>query len=487
VTFALDAGGDTDAGDTVISGGEENRIIIWDVPSGDLKNKTDKLATSQKIYDLALSADNRYAAVALNDGIIETWDLYKRQADHKIELPEAERTPFTFITFLSENYVITGSADGFIRLWETSSSQLKWKKTSANQFDHPEAINPVKTVAVSKNGTKLVVEFKDGIVEVWDLTDITNQTPKVINKSKMLGSSPIRSVAISPDDKVLAYQGGDEYVKLISIADNDSVESAPIIGRLPRGNPISPNSEMIAIVQLKDTKNIINLHSLSVTDPKSLFELYNFPITASINDLVNGVINYSPDSNMLTAFAGGNLKYWSTSSGLELKTSLLKRQGNYCRTFNRLPTDHSTDDNFIVAGSENGVIYLNKNLNYFCSVPRNPRTTSEKFLPDGSIIALSLQNQLIEVWDANNNVTNHQIPIQTPGDVWDVAISNNGKLLATASDHGTIEIYRIENMSYIKTLDLQTGPIYQVVFSNDGKYLIAGSADGTLRFFGLYP
>jgi WD40 repeat protein len=68
-----------------------------------------------------------------------------------------------------------------------------------------------------------------------------------------------------------------------------------------------------------------------------------------------------------------------------------------------------------------------------------------------------------------------------------VAISADGKLLATASASGAIEIYNLEPWKHLKTLQLQTGPVHQVLFSNDGKYLIAGFADGTLRFFGIYP
>jgi WD40 repeat protein len=140
-----------------------------------------------------------------------------------------------------------------------------------------------------------------------------------------------------------------------------------------------------------------------------------------------------------------------------------------------------------VAGSVNGVIYSDANLNHFCSVQRNARATSEDNLPDGSIIALSLQNQLIEVWDVHKDTADHQIKVETPGDVLDVAISADGKLLALASRSGTIEIYSLETLSHLKTLSLRTGPVHHLVFSNNGKYLIAGFADGTLRFFGLHP
>ena len=94
---------------------------------------------------------------------------------------------------------------------------------------------------------------------------------------------------------------------------------------------------------------------------------------------------------------------------------------------------------------------------------------------------------MIEIWDLTNGTQKNEIKSQTPGDVWDVTISSDGTLLAAASGGGTIELYNINTMTHIKTLEIRTGPVYQVLFSNDGKYLIAGIADGTLRFFGIQP
>ena len=107
------------------------------------------------------------------------------------------------------------------------------------------------------------------------------------------------------------------------------------------------------------------------------------------------------------------------------------------------------------------------------------------FLPDGSIIALSLQNQRVEIWTANIETGKRELITQARGDVLDVTISRDGKLLVTASSSGIIEIYNLETRVMIKSLEMFTGPINQVLFTNDGGYLLAGSDDGTLHIFGL--
>lgn len=469
-----------DAGATVISGGDEHQIMIWDVATSKL---IEQYPTSQKINDMSLSSDHRYLALALNEATIEIWDLFAKQKIHTIADPRLLGTPFNFITFLpNESTILTGSEDGFVRTWSVSGSTPLLEITSANQSDHPEAVNAVKSVSVtksgSKSGSKFVVEFANGLIEIWD----TTLSSQLRVTTKELGTTPIKRLAISPDDQLLALQhndqllalqGNDPYVEVLALADDS--QKIKISGTLPRGNPISPDSAMISIVP-NDNLKLLNLYTLAsplpTTTPEPQFKLYDFPVFGSVS--------YSADGNMLTAFAGSIFNYWSTSSGRELKESLPKR-ARLCHTIYR------RNGSFIAAGSENGVISLDANLNYFCQIPRNPRVTSEKFMLDGSIIALALQNQRLEIWDARNGDQKQEITIQTSGDVLDVAISKDGQLLAAASEGGAIEIYNLETLGSIKTLEVLTGPVNQVIFTNDGKYLIAGTDDGTLRIFGLHP
>lgn len=357
---------------------------------------------------------------------------------------------------------MTGSADGFIRTWNPLvDSEYLWEATATKQTDQLSGVNPIKTVAISGDGEEFVVGFEDGQVEIWDFST------KEVKVSKPLGSQSIERLAISPDDHWLAVQSGDSLVDVLSMENPSQV--VRLLGTLPRGDPFSPDNKMIGI-QAGELK--LYPVSASVLTPEPGFILYDFP--------PRGTMSYSPDGKIVTAFSGGVFSYWSTSSGRELKASILENE-NRCRVLYR------RDNSFIAAASENGVIYSNKNLNLFCQASRNARATSEEFLPDGSIIALSLQNQQIEIWDVRKDSPKLDLQLETSGEVLDVAISADGKLLAAASAGGAIELYNLENLEWIRTLNLPTGRVQHVLFSNDSNYLIAGLSDGTLRFFGLQP
>lgn len=451
-----------DDGEMVISGGDEHRVMFWDVATADLLQER-RFVAAQTINDMVLSTDGRYLAIALDEAIIEIWDLPAGQKINGIKDPAIFKA-FTHIAFLpNQSTILTGSADGFVRAWNIAGSSPLWEVTSSGQYDRPDAVNPVETMAVTDNGSRFVIGFADGMVESWDLVSQTREA------GRALGTVPIKRAVMSPHDRLLALQGGSDYVEILDMT--DGLQSARMDGTLPRGYPISFDNAMISIIPPGRLKEL-ELYSLSAASPEMLFAFYDFPVFGSVN--------YSPDHKILTAFADNIFSYWSTVSGRELKESLPKRMNQCYAIFRR-------DGSFISAASANGVVYLDDHLDFFCQIRRNPFATSEEFLPDGSIIAASLLDQRVEVWNAHTDGQRHEIISQATGNLLDVAVSQDGKLLASASYDGIIEIYNLETLDRIKTMYLATGPVNQVLFTHDGRYLIAGMEDGTLRIFGLHP
>lgn len=443
---------------TVFSGGDDFQVYIWDAPSG---KALSNLPLSQKVLALDLSSDDQYLAASLNNAnaTLQIWDWRNKQLVNTIT-DKTIFTPFTRLALLPTNQnILTASADGVVRLWNAFGTEKVWEMPAQNADGTARKQVPIKTVTVTRDGTKFAVLFEDGRAEVWDLLK------QSMAASQTFPYAEVEHLAISPNDNLLAVQGKDSIVRLLNIA--GGVQTAQINGTLPRGNPISPNSQMLA-VKAED----LLLYTLSDGKPTLLFTLYDLP--------VNGSVYYSPDGNILTTYGDRVMKYWSTVSGYELTPSLKRTEGRCFEFFKQ-------DDTFLVAGSEVGVTYFKDNLAHFCKILRGPRTTSEIFLPDASIVILSSENQTVQIWDVRSGGQMKEIRLTSPGWVLDAAISTDGKLLAAASASGAIEIYSLETYELLKTLELHTGSINQVSFSNNGKFIITGSADGTVRLFGLQP
>ncbi|MEG4232098.1 AAA-like domain-containing protein [Microcoleus sp. Pol11C3] len=71
------------------------------------------------------------------------------------------------------------------------------------------------------------------------------------------------------------------------------------------------------------------------------------------------------------------------------------------------------------------------------------------------------------------------------GSVWGVAISSNGKILASASADKTIKLWNLESQKPIATLTGHSSSVNSVAFSPDGKTLASASADKTIKIWNL--
>ncbi|HIK10515.1 MAG TPA: serine/threonine protein kinase [Oscillatoriaceae cyanobacterium M33_DOE_052] len=88
---------------------------------------------------------------------------------------------------------------------------------------------------------------------------------------------------------------------------------------------------------------------------------------------------------------------------------------------------------------------------------------------------------------------NKQVPpmrtlASTSGPVWSVAVSPDGKTIASGNTDGTIQVWRVNSGDFqipIRTLYGHSEPIWSLTVSPDGKLLASGSADKTIKIWDL--
>ena len=107
--------------------------------------------------------------------------------------------------------------------------------------------------------------------------------------------------------------------------------------------------------------------------------------------------------------------------------------------------------------------------------------------PDGKTIASGSWDGTIELWQVS--VDNARYPIQTlaghSGAVWSVAVSSDGKLLASGSADMTVKIWNLQTGELLKTLKGHSAGVFSIAFSPDNTMLASGSFDKTIKLWNI--
>jgi WD40 repeat protein/predicted Ser/Thr protein kinase len=104
--------------------------------------------------------------------------------------------------------------------------------------------------------------------------------------------------------------------------------------------------------------------------------------------------------------------------------------------------------------------------------------TSLAVSPNGQSIASGSYDHTIIVW-ANHTLTGHK------GVVRSVAISPDGQTLVSGSDDGEIKVWNLISGELISTLTGHLGSVLSVAISPDGQTLVSGSQDKTIKLWNL--
>ena len=100
--------------------------------------------------------------------------------------------------------------------------------------------------------------------------------------------------------------------------------------------------------------------------------------------------------------------------------------------------------------------------------------------PDGKILATGSYDQQIKLWDTSNGKEIKTLQGHN-GCVYGLAFRPDGKILASASGDRTVKLWNVAKGERTDTLSQPTKEVYCVAWSKDGKKLYAGGQDNRIR------
>jgi WD40 repeat protein len=280
----------TPDGKTLVSGGNDKTIKLWDLTTG--KERATLRGHRAFVESLAISPDGKTLASGGRDQKIKLWDLATCK---ELTTLEGHTGGVRSLAFRPDGKLLaSGSDDETIKLWDLT--------THKEQATLRGNMGWVFCLAFSPDGKTLAGPGRNGMVTLWDVAS------RKVRAHLFQDNDVILSVVFSPDGKTLAAGGSYRGIRLWEVA--TGVERARFIGRAPRirSLALTADGKMLAAGGWEDR------HPASV----ELWDLTRSKKTGLLKGDADSIssVAFTPDGKTLAAAEGPDttIRLWDVSS-----------------------------------------------------------------------------------------------------------------------------------------------------------------------------
>lgn len=283
---------------------------------------------------------------------------------------------------------------------------------------------PINAIAMSPNGQVLATNGMDGTVKLWELPS-GNPSQTLQAHRDQRGSYAVSAIALSPDGKLLASASrSDDGLKIWDLGNSKQWE-------------IEPQEGLQGVVTLA----MSNQYKILATGSRDR--------TVKLWDLYNGFrrLTFS----------------WETG------------------WVNRLAL--SPDQKTLIAGTDTGNLYQVNLVNLQDKMlPKitNTAVGALVFMRDNQRFIVGQGSQIF-IRDLASGAV--QVTLLHPGEVRALAVSPDGKILASSGGDRTIHIWNLDTQEAIGLLRDHDGEVLSLAFSPQGDLLVSGGADGNIKIW----
>jgi WD40 repeat protein len=370
--------------------------------------------------------------------------------------------------------LITGGADGVIRLWEVPTGKPLRQLEGHQGWVRCLALSPDGKTLASGGG------WWDFSLRLWDVG--TGKKLRCLDKKE---HGEIGFVAFSPDGKAL-YSARDREISVWDARTGRRVRSFNPLQLTGNSSSValSPDGRTIAAVtDDADRAQRFPVAKLTVRllDTGTGAELRKLPVPEAGG---LGRISFSPDGRLCAVQARSHIQVMTADLAKEVtRAPAPKNAGDFVFTF-------SPDGRTLATAARNGsrpphkihLWDLGSGKERLQLPGHNAFVEALAFSPDGKTLASGSSDASVRLWDA---VSGKEIT-QTAGHhgwVWGVAFSPDGKKIATAASDHTVRLWDAVTGKALQELRGHRQEVWAVRFSPDGATLASGSWDGSVRLW----
>ena len=338
-----------------------------------------RYAEVQTMFDsIKARFDEKAAKILLHEIVLgEYMQHHPELYSHPLQTFAGNGSTINTIAFSQNGKLIaSGSDDGEINLWESSSGQIRKQIKASKELS-------IKTLAFSPDGTLIASGFHNGLIAIWDING-------TLQNSFGICSCTVNSVAFSRDGTMLVSGNSSGEVILWNILTGLPIRTFENKGANYSTCSVafSPDGQSIA------ASNNIGIRLWNVADGSDKGQL------RSPDNTIIFSVAYSPDGSMIASASGDKkVQLWRVADKKLL------------HIFNRFSNLFQSVSYSLVA-----------------------------FSPDGRSIISGLSDHAIRFWSITDKKLVRRIEVGHYGFIHTGAVNPNGTMIASVSDHRRDEL-----------------------------------------------
>jgi len=352
-----------------------------------------------------------------------------------------------------------------VRVWDLADDRVRFTQAQPGR-----AVGPGATF--SADGRHLFTEA-DGRVRVWE-TGAGKPAGEVAIEETGLGR-----LSMSPDGRRLA----------VTVCFGHRVEVFDWDGaRLTPARTLTGLADFVASVAYSPDGSLLatgDSRQVRLWDARTLEPVRTLPTPAV-------QLAFTPDGRTLYASSTVDqaratypVTRWDVGTGKELPALPVTVAADPVRAFTFLSRDGKAL--FVIAqhGASHVRVYdtaTKRELH-----PRAGHTAPVNAVavsPNGRLVASAGDDWTIHLWDAAARSVRHTLTAQA-GAIWGLAFSPDGRLLASGSRDGTIAVWDTETGGRVRSLHGHSRAPSRISFSPDGEMVAAGGEAGEIKLWDL--
>ena len=450
-------------GSSLLTGGADGTARLWNPQSGNPISQFG--AEASTVNGVAFAGWGLYVVTAVGSEA-RVWRRYTRDpgdAEPRCSFVEGLGTIVAVAPIgAAGTEVATAGQDGTTRVWSVDTCQAVRKLEGHS--------NTIFSLALTRDGRYLATASGDGTVKVWNPQNGTELFD-------LLGHSrPVYSAAFSPDGRRLYTGSQDSTVRVwdaAAVANEIDVQQPDDVSDEVRGLTFNPKRLMLAAVNS-------SRGTVLVSDLRRPRRSY----TRDFDGDYLYAAAFSPDGARLAIGGDGGVRLLDAETGnlsVQLEPKVLEREkvGSiralaFSPDGSRLAVGGVTGKVLVWTPPENSTVPLSGHEARVYALAFSP--TNADILVSGGDDGRALR------WDLGHPLTAPDtLEHYENGRVMSVAFSRNGRLLATAGDHGFINLYHTIPPQSVIAVGRVTSTIWSLAFSPDNKWLASAGFDGIAR------